>query len=747
MRKIAIFLLFVLALPTVSWAQSPEPVSSLTAATDVLDTDLFYMVCMTCGAPKGRKVTGSTMRAELIAALNQVLDPTADKTFLMTSNMIQFSFTNPVPAGAFEGAFDIEATGNFGSGSGDQDLVHIHQHTGNPGTMFGVHIQTEDPDAFPLKVVGFHSSGLAVQVDDGIETASRLQFGSVTAASAVCLHFNSDRIYHDTDCDETQDAGEEYIDEVAGTPDHGSLTGLGDDDHTQYLYLAGRATGQTATGGTETEDKLTLYGNSFDANTGGLVLGKDSARLTADDSLAADALEVGLTGTTVTMSATTDAFAVVSGTEKARIDGDGVIGTDSRLRVGQSDSDANSACVSSSSDHLYHDTDCDGTKDAGEEFIDQTGGAVDIDSVTGQTAWDTAATKTTADLTFDGVEADFEAGTGEGFPRLAQSTTPPSTACDAAAEVGRIYYDADATDTIAGGICTCDSNGEGGYVWDCAMGGTTGLILDLGDDGSNEATNTIELATTKDDYAVVTNPSAGKALFDFGKVPPYQQYDPDRRPGSCAYCDEFLGDDDQLTWSWGNQGTATITYQQDAAFLDIPAGAGENLRVRWITGADGSATDWVATMKVGMLTKAASNWIGVALLAAGTEGTPTAIRSCAIVEDSSTMIDFDLVHVIHTNYTTWSSNPTTVDSGFGGTGPYWVRMRYVSSTKALTCGFSSDGIAFYEGVSQTLLAHPTTSIGFVANAVNASVAPQLAVYYFRQRTDSGGTTAPYPSGS
>jgi len=385
----------------------------------------------------------------------------------------------------------------------------------------------------------------------------------------------------------------------------------------------------------------------------------------------------------------------------------------------------------------------DGTRTA----LGAGGGAPDIDSVTGQTAWDTAATKTTADLTFSGVEADFEAGASEGFPRLAQSTTPPTGACDAAAEVGRIYYDTDATDATAGTLCTCDADGVGGYAWDCAMGGTTGLILDLGDDGSNEATNLLEIATTNDDYAVVTEPSANKALFDFAKVPPYQQYDPDRRPGSCAYCDEFLGDDDQLTWSWGNQGTSTITYQQDAAFLDIPAGTGANLRVRWTTGADGSATDWVVTMKVGLKILDSSNGVGIALLYSGSEATPTGIRECTIASDFATLIEYDLVSATHTNYTTLSGVNTTVDTGFSGTGPFWIRMRYDSSAKDLTCGWSVDGLSFYEAATQTLAAHPTTSVGFFANAANASVFPQLVVYWFRQRTDATGTTAPYPSGS
>lgn len=41
-------------------------------------------------------------------------------------------------------------------------------------------------------------------------------------------------------------------------PDHGALSGLGDDDHTQYALLAGRSGGQTLIGGTASGDDLTL---------------------------------------------------------------------------------------------------------------------------------------------------------------------------------------------------------------------------------------------------------------------------------------------------------------------------------------------------------------------------------------------------------------------------------------------------------------------------------------------------------
>lgn len=49
---------------------------------------------------------------------------------------------------------------------------------------------------------------------------------------------------------------------TGGASDHGALTGLSDDDHSQYLLLNGRATGQIAIGGTAANDDLTLNSTS-----------------------------------------------------------------------------------------------------------------------------------------------------------------------------------------------------------------------------------------------------------------------------------------------------------------------------------------------------------------------------------------------------------------------------------------------------------------------------------------------------
>lgn len=53
--------------------------------------------------------------------------------------------------------------------------------------------------------------------------------------------------------------------------DHGSLSGLGDDDHTQYLLLAGRAGSQVANGGTAANEDMTLD-STIHATKGYLIL-------------------------------------------------------------------------------------------------------------------------------------------------------------------------------------------------------------------------------------------------------------------------------------------------------------------------------------------------------------------------------------------------------------------------------------------------------------------------------------------
>lgn len=70
-------------------------------------------------------------------------------------------------------------------------------------------------------------------------------------------------------CIKTNGTGEWFFDPCgAGVTDHGGLTGLLDDDHTQYAYLAGRAGGQTLLGGTVAAQNIVLGSNSASSLTG-----------------------------------------------------------------------------------------------------------------------------------------------------------------------------------------------------------------------------------------------------------------------------------------------------------------------------------------------------------------------------------------------------------------------------------------------------------------------------------------------
>jgi len=88
--------------------------------------------------------------------------------------------------------------------------------------------------------------------------------------------------------------------------DHGNLTGLADDDHTQYALLAGRASGQTLIGGTASGEDLTLQSTS-DGTKGYIYLG--AAQTSYFDEVNEDLIitgDIGSTGTRVNKGWFTD---------------------------------------------------------------------------------------------------------------------------------------------------------------------------------------------------------------------------------------------------------------------------------------------------------------------------------------------------------------------------------------------------------------------------------------------------------
>lgn len=139
-------------------------------------------------------------------------------------------------------------------------------------------------------------------------SASTLEFGTLRAGSVAGTQTNG-----------------HVVQLVAGVPtwtapsggvtDHGALTGLTDDDHSQYLLLAGRSGGQTAIGGTAASNNLLLQSTSH--ATRGVVGIVDNAEVTRSASGAAVSLTV--YNTSNTASSHSDVILQPGGTSGGRV--------------------------------------------------------------------------------------------------------------------------------------------------------------------------------------------------------------------------------------------------------------------------------------------------------------------------------------------------------------------------------------------------------------------------------------------
>lgn len=104
--------------------------------------------------------------------LDQVTSPNANTLWAMTTNQLRLLFTNPAVA---DGGLEIEASGAFAG-----DLVHIHQHTGNPGAVDLLHLECDDVDVLPLRVDAANNGVIAIditgsiQMDDGSQAIGNI---------------------------------------------------------------------------------------------------------------------------------------------------------------------------------------------------------------------------------------------------------------------------------------------------------------------------------------------------------------------------------------------------------------------------------------------------------------------------------------------------------------------------------------------------------------------------------------------
>lgn len=90
--------------------------------------------------------------------------------------------------------------------------------------------------------------------------------GSTTLASASCIGVDTDRPYADKDCDNTKDAGEEYLDQTGSTPSSATTTSEG------IIELATAAEIDTATDTTRAITPDTLNDSDFGAKNAGFLM-------------------------------------------------------------------------------------------------------------------------------------------------------------------------------------------------------------------------------------------------------------------------------------------------------------------------------------------------------------------------------------------------------------------------------------------------------------------------------------------
>lgn len=210
------------------------------------------------------------------------------------------------------------------------------------------------------------------------------------------------------------------------------------------------------------------------------------------------------------------------------------------------------------------------------------------------------------------------------------------------------------------------------------------------------------------------------------------KYDPMRPPssvGTGGVQDEFIGGVTMSFNGWQNQESSTATAERDGLTLYHPTDS-TGIAIYWFTGPDGSSTDWVFHTRLTVGHYGPFNQSGIAILASGTEATPTQYYYISTGIGSSGKTYFVRSA---TNYT---SNTLVGTDVFSGAGDAYLSIGYVTSTKVLTFYTSGDGYFMRPHTSVTLGTHPTTSFGLVNYSANSSFPSYAHFHFIRVRTDA-----------
>jgi hypothetical protein len=146
----------------------------------------------------------------------------------------------------------ITSNQNNYSPTGADNAAVIRLSSDATRTITGLVNTSDWPDGKLLTLINIGTFDIILSDENASSTAAnRFTLGT----DIVLGPQKSLMIWYDTTTDRWRPFSLPTFD---GVTDHGALTGLADDDHSQYALLAGRASGQTLTGGTASGNALTL---------------------------------------------------------------------------------------------------------------------------------------------------------------------------------------------------------------------------------------------------------------------------------------------------------------------------------------------------------------------------------------------------------------------------------------------------------------------------------------------------------
>ncbi len=114
--------------------------------------------------------------------LDKIGNPSGDHTFNMSNKDLKFSWTT---GGGYDGGLELEASGAYS----DEDLVHIHQHTGNAGEIDLLHIEANDVDVTNLRSVVPQAGDTNAYFDNGEVFIDRADIDTIDISGDVIIDF------------------------------------------------------------------------------------------------------------------------------------------------------------------------------------------------------------------------------------------------------------------------------------------------------------------------------------------------------------------------------------------------------------------------------------------------------------------------------------------------------------------------------------------------------------------------------